>query len=640
MTPENVRTVLQSTENLNQTYLGSRESVLGIEEHIGINDTDRLMHVLCTGPTGSGKTQLMIHTALQDAYKGNGFAFINPKGDAIHQLIAKLPEERHDDIIYINPGSRHATALNVLEPQGTADMTPQQKDHHCEIIVSDVLDLFRRQSDGDLGARWGRLLETLLRALVSQNIHRDERNTLLDVYECVTDDAALTDLIDRTADQVTREELVSIKQDMSSYDLGPIRYRLNDFLRPTIRNMINVAESSVDFRQAVNENKIILVDIQKGEIGATVSEIIGSIILTKLWAAAQSRITEARAARNPFHVYIDEIQNFAGEGSSIAEILSESREYKLGCWLATQYISNIRSSQMTDALTNNCRTKIVFDPKGDDDLPQIARMLPGMSKDDLARLGQYQAAVQTPGENGAGDAVVMSTYPPYTADDSHVEQVKRAQSFPVKPEETSVTAPSLGSGGHAGQEHHTKLLQAAHSHFTDDGYTVNLLYQDGDSKPDGHLLKDDEITHLEAEASTLSKPAKVLRNLHRAAQHDRACVFVVEQGDGRKLHNIVSDPVNRQGSSHEDSDGTYDYYSDEDGAFTAVDQVQDADYEIYEVWDDSLVAFDEMAGEDVECPEVAAGHAAEAELQSFCMFRESDGFCTKLGQPCTLTSDD
>jgi hypothetical protein len=72
MNPEETRTLIKSTENLNTSFLGYRESQLGIEENIELTDNYRLTHVLDTGPTGYGKTQILVHTALQDSMKGHG----------------------------------------------------------------------------------------------------------------------------------------------------------------------------------------------------------------------------------------------------------------------------------------------------------------------------------------------------------------------------------------------------------------------------------------------------------------------------------------------------------------------------------------------------------------------------------------
>lgn len=137
------------------------------------------------------------------------------------------------------------------------------------------------------------MLETLLRAHIDLNIRNQETNSLLDVFRCVIQDDTLSELIDRTDDTVVREQLVRVKEDMGSYQMEPLQRRLNDFvMNSTIREIVSSTKSDINFRDALNQEKIILVEVQKGEIGDTVSQLLGSIVITKVWAAAQSRITE------------------------------------------------------------------------------------------------------------------------------------------------------------------------------------------------------------------------------------------------------------------------------------------------------------------------------------------------------------
>lgn len=633
MTSAETRQVIHSAETVDETFLGSRESTLGITEHITLPDEARVTHVLNVGPTGYGKTQLMLHTALQDAVKGHGFCVVNPKGGAITELIAKLPEDRQEDVVYISPGRDEITPINVLEPHVTGDMTPAQVENQKEIIVSDLIDLFRRFSE-NWGDRFGRVLETLFRAHIDLNLQGDSK-TLLDVFRCVVNDEALTDLIDNTEDMVVREQLVRVKEDMSSYEMEPLQRRLNDFvMNPTVRRFIAAEESGVDLRNAINENAIILVDVQKGEVGDMVARLVGSIVITKVWAATQSRITIPEAEREPFYLYIDELQNFAGEGSNFTKILSEAREYRLGCWLATQYLHQL-APEMRRAVTNNCRTKILFNPAGSEDLSQLTSMLTGVDRTTLTQLGKYRAVLQQPSEGQYRDAVTFDTYPPWTADTepAAIERVKHEATYSTPLADTQLAGTSLGQTANAGGETHTELLQAVHDHFTDEGCHVNLLYQDaGSDRPDGHVMDDGELRHLEAEASTLTKPVKVLRNWQRACEADRDVVFVVEAGNGTKLANILSDPVNRRGSDAEDDTGTFSYYTDEDGtAFTAVGEL-DGDYEIYEVRAGEVMQYD--AETEAECP--ALEHSPEEELEVFCLHREEDGYCTALGMACVL----
>ncbi|SDQ40752.1 type IV secretory system conjugative DNA transfer family protein [Natronobacterium texcoconense] len=581
MNPETVKNRIKGTENRQRTYLGTRTSILDVEEDVTLRDTDRLTHVLTTGPTGYGKSQELVHVALQDAHKGYGCCIINPKGDLIDEFIAKLPEERWDDIIYINPAHPTVPSINVLEPYTNGRMTLAQQENQKEIIVSDLIDLFRRHSE-NWGDQFGRVLETLLHAYLELNIKNSDSHTLVDVYRSVINQNALTDLIDQVRDPVVREQLARVKEDMTSYEMEPLQRRLNDFMmNSAIRRVINANGTGINFQEAVDSQKLILVDVQKGEVGATVSELVGSII-TKIWAAVQSRVTQPIDERTPFYLFVDEVQNYSGEGSNFAKILSEAREYRLGCWLATQYLHQLER-KMQKAVVNNINTKIAFNPGSSEDLTRIAGMLQGIDKDDLAELGRFRAAIQTPDNGNRDNARIIDTYPPWDANRGHVADIKH-RSGTSATQGTSLS-PSLGPGTNSGGEKHRELLTTAKQRLEERGLRVDLLYQDvGTEKPDGHVhLPTGDVVNLEAEHTTLSKPAKVLENLERAAEDGRECIFVVEEGNADTLRNIVEDPVNRSGDRYRDQHGSYDFYTEDGEPYTRIEKLEDANYRTLEV---------------------------------------------------------
>lgn len=634
MKQEETKNLIESTADLDTTYLGTHTSSLGVEENFGMQDWKRLLHTLIVGPTGVGKTQSMIHTALQDAHKERGFAFVNPKGDAVDELLAKLPEDRLEDVVYVNPAWREPPGINVLEPHITEEMNEAQREHQKEIIVSDVIDLVKRQSE-NWGDRFPRILETLLRAHLDLNIYHRESTTLLDVFQCVINQDELVDLIDRTDDPVVREQLVRVKEDMGTYELEPLQRRLNDFvMNPTIRNVISAEESGVNFVEAVNQGQIVLIDIQKGEVGEIVSQLVGSIVITQVWAAAQSRITQAEEERKPFYLYVDELQNFAGEGSNFTTILSEAREYGLGCTLASQYLRQL-APEMRRAVINNCRTKIVFDPADSEDVNRIAGMLREVEKDSLQRLGSYRAAVQKPSDGQQYKAVILDTYPPWSNSRDDINEIKNQTAATATSQSTpSITSRALGKGKNGGGEHHAQLLKTGKQELENRGFQVDLLYQDtGDDKPDGLVhLPDQQVAHLEAEHTSPSKPGKVLKNLKRAAEHGNECIFLIQEDQGEKLENILEDPVNRQGNNQEDDQGSYSYYTLNGEPVIDTELLATADYRVIEIPEEQL-----QEDTEPECPELDDN--SREDLQTFCLYREDDGFCIDLEQQCVLLED-
>jgi hypothetical protein len=107
-------------------------------------------------------------------------------------------------------------------------------------------------------------------------------------------------------------------------------------------------------------------------------------------------------------------------------------------------------------------------------------------------------------------------------------------------------------------------------------------------------MPDGDIAHLEAEHSTLSRPVKVLRNMKRAVKQKKEVFYVVEEGKAAKLQNIVSDPVNRNGSQHRDEYGSYSYYTDSQGEpVSDLAWLEDAEYRILEVTDNGVALYED-----------------------------------------------
>ena len=637
MEPDKVQRQIQTAGSTDKTFLGTRQSDLGVEEHVSIPDDARLTHTLNIGPTGHGKSQLMTHTALQDAQKGRGLCIVNPKGGMIDEFLAKLPDDREDDVIYLNPNRQRVPAINVLEPHVTPSMTQAERDLQKDIILSDLTDVFRRLSES-WGDRWGANLRTLLRAHLHLNLTRNEGNTLMDVFQCVINDDHLVELMNRIHKPVLTEELQQIHA-LSDREMEPLQRRFRDFLESeTIRRLITQSESDIDFRDILDNQKILLVDVQKGQLGETTATLIGSIIITKVWAAAQSRITQPMEERTPFYLYVDELHGFSGEGSNFAKILSEAREYQLSLYLATQYLNQL-PKEMRRAVKNNCRTKIFFNPSGSEDIAKIDGLLNGISREELKDLGKFRAVVQRPSTHRNLSAVTFDTYPPWESDaDAEPAKSKSLQDYPPLRDQTQEVVTQKGKASLVGKAEHGELLKAAHDHFTDEGYHVNILHQEaGEDKTDAELVEEDGTRiNLEAESTTLTSPGKVLKNVQRAAEQEREMVFVVDYGNGQKLQNILSDPVNRRGREHEDADGRFAYYQRDGEPVEDIDCVDDVEWRIFEKHGGELVAFD--GDQDLDCPQLP--EEDESSLRDFCLYRDpEDNHCSKLEAPCVFADD-
>lgn len=639
MKPEDTKELIQNSKDLKRTVLGTRKSRLDVEETVAVDDNNRLTHVLNTGATGTGKTTLIIHAALQDIYKERGVAVVNPAGDAIDRLLHKYPENRIDDLVYLNPNEEPVTKINILQPVATDGLTKSQLNSHRELIVSDVVDLFRRFNVGDWGPRWGQFLSTLTRALVDNNIRYQEGNTLVDMYQAVVDNDELSNLIDRTDNQYIRNQLIRIKEDMGTYELEPLQRRLNTWVQnDSIREIIDAQDTSIDFKEIVYQGKVLLVDLKREHIGDRAAEIIGSTVASQVWAAAQSRIALPEQDRSPFYLYVDEAHQYGGDGSSFSQYLAEARKYGLGLWISSQFLHQLEP-EMRQAVLSNARTKIFLNQEMSEDTTKIAGLLPGINKEDLTSIEEYRAIIRQP----SSEPTVFDILPPWQheREEDELEQIKRNATIASEEERQTKAVndlTQLGAGDIAGQHRHTEMLLAAKEYLENrsEVVRVNLIHQEaGKPQPDGEIIKNQSVAHLEAELSTLSKPGKVLNNLKKAVDQNRKCVFVVQEGTATRLESILQDPVNRKGNKHQDEHGGYDYYTDDEQPFTETDTIAEADYRILVVTPDNKV-YDYAKNQELECPELNPPETTENELTTACVFRDKQGYCTALDTQCLL----
>ena len=411
----------------NRLYLGVYDHNIRGRIHIHVALLDRFRHIFICGATGAGKSTLLVNMIVQDILNGHGLCFIDPKGDAIEDVLMRIPEERMKDVILIDPANyEKVVGLNFLEiPR--KELNEAQLNAMKEVIVADLIALMRQQTQ-IWGERFGRIFETLIRAILDFNekVPPEEQLTFLDLYILLTDDEVRNKFAETVEDPIIREYLLKVNE-MPEEVMEPVIRRLNDWVMNKIaRQIVTHRSSSFDFRDAIDSNKIILVRVPKGEVGNTIMQLVGTTILSKLWAATKSRVNQRPEERVPFFLYVDEFANFAFEGSTFDEILSEARAFKLGLVLATQYPSQL-SPKVMEAVYSNCGTIIAFNPQNPKDASVLVKRYPGVKVEDFLSLGLYRALVRVMIRNELSDPFVLHTYPPLKPVRSRKEIVEVAK---------------------------------------------------------------------------------------------------------------------------------------------------------------------------------------------------------------------
>lgn len=348
----------------------------------GIKSKDRTRHVYVIGKTGMGKSVVLENMAAQDIRNGEGFAFMDPHGSAAETLLEYIPKERIDDVVYFAPfDMEHPIAFNVMEDVG------YDKRH---LVVSGLISTFKKIWVDAWSARMEYILSNTLLALLEY-----PDSTLMDVSRMFSDKIFRKKVVDNIKDPSVKsfwvDEFAKYTDRFAAEATPSIQNKIGQFTsNPVIRNIIGQSKSSFDFREAMDNSKIIIINLSKGRMGEVNANLLGSMLITKIYLAALSRadVPERELEKLPnFYLYVDEFQSFANE--SFAGILSEARKYKLNLTIAHQYIE-----QMTDevraAVFGNVGTMITFRVGSYDAEVLEKEFAPTFTTEDIVNLGAFQ----------------------------------------------------------------------------------------------------------------------------------------------------------------------------------------------------------------------------------------------------------
>jgi hypothetical protein len=332
-------------------------SYRGGETPVRIAPEDRMRHMYVIGQTGTGKTSYMKTLIEQDIKAGNGVCFIDPHGNDILDILATIPPERYEDVIYFDPAElTRPFGLNMLEYDPAR---PEQK----SFIVNEMLMIFR-QLYGDVPESMGPAFEQYFRN-ATQLVMEDPSSgsTLMDIGRVLSNkefrDLKLSRSNNPIVNQFWNEIATQAEGEASLQNIVPYitnkfdEFTANDFMRP----IIGQQESSFTFRDVMDSKKILLVNLSKGRLGERNANLLGLIIVGKIFMAALSRADNPRADFAPFYLYIDEFQNITT--SSIPGILSEARKYKLSLTIAHQFLGQV-DEKIRDAVFGNVGSMSVF----------------------------------------------------------------------------------------------------------------------------------------------------------------------------------------------------------------------------------------------------------------------------------------
>jgi len=347
-----------------------------IRESFGIKRKDRARHMYVIGKSGSGKSKMLELMIKNDLELGHGVCIIDPHGDLVENIIPFIPESRIKDVIFFNPvDEEYPIAFNPIEKVNP--LLRQQ-------VSTGLIEIFKKI----FGSNWSPRLEHVLRMTLLALLDAPKAS-VMSILLLLTDREYRQATIKTIEDQVVKNfwtnEFASWSEKFDAEAIMPILNKIGQFVSNTIiRNIVGQEENKIDMSFIMNNKKILLVKLPKGILQEENTSLLGSMIITKIYQAALARADVAESQRVPFFLYIDEFQNFATD--SFANILSESRKYRLSLTMAHQYVSQL-NDVVKKTVFGNVGSIISFRIGPEDALLMEKEFEPEFAAQDIVNLG-------------------------------------------------------------------------------------------------------------------------------------------------------------------------------------------------------------------------------------------------------------
>jgi hypothetical protein len=371
----------------------------------GILENDRKRHLYVLGKTGTGKSTMLHNMCLQDIYQGKGVCFIDPHGDSVEYILDRIPLKRKADLIYFNPADiEFPLGLNVLQAE---------KDEQIFLIASGLMSVFKRIWAGMWSSRMEYILNNTLLALLEQH-----DKTLLSVVRMLSDERYAKDIVAKTTNPMVKNfwtrEYANYHEKYRQEAVSPILNKIGQFFSTElIRNILGQKQSSFNIRDVIDGKKILLVNLSKGRLGEDNSNLLGSLLVTKIQLAAMSRVDMNEDDRSNFCLYVDEFQNFTTD--SFSSILSEARKYGLNLVLAHQYVDQLSETgneNVKNAIFGNVGSLVIFQVGAKDADRLVAEFEPIFNRQTLVNLDKTEIAVRLSIDGRTSQPFLAKTMPP------------------------------------------------------------------------------------------------------------------------------------------------------------------------------------------------------------------------------------
>ncbi|MBE7550028.1 MAG: type IV secretion system DNA-binding domain-containing protein [Anaerolineales bacterium] len=401
------------------------------ERAVGIKLLDARRHFHVVGPTGVGKSTMLLRMIWQYLadFPEAAVWLQEPHQDLTHKVVKRMPLWREKDVIW----------LDVMDPLRVLGINPLELPAGAEMgaVVANVMGIMRKA----MGANWDtavQMQEILENALLAV-LAGQPRPTMVHLLKLLTNSDYRYDLTVNLNDPIAAPYWQSLEQKKEK-ELDAIfsvpRRRINAFVRnAVVRRIVAQPDSTVNFRQAIDSGKIILVQLDE-RMGGSNRAFIGAMMMYKLFGAIMSRMDIEEGERRQVAICVDEFQTFVGQsGPEFANILEQARKMGASLTLAHQHLGQLAEGDLVRSVANNTGTKIVFRAEASD-APQFLKWLPELKAiEDLTTLANYRCYVRPMVGGSPQPVCTLYTYadPPIPDPEAELRGSQRGEPEPLPP---------------------------------------------------------------------------------------------------------------------------------------------------------------------------------------------------------------
>lgn len=383
----------------------ARSNFPGNERPLALSVVESAQHLQVVGPTGSGKTVLLTNLIAQDMNAGRGVVLIESKGDLFRAALDRVPKHRLQDVVLLDvTDTEYPVGFNIL--QGSP-----------YVVAADIQRLFDHLYPQD--ARGVRVRQGFYHLILTLLMSKGARGqmTFADMGALSVPRANQQQFSDDLIRGVSHiDELASWWQEITNLPraqrdlyfkpLSDRIWQLNN--RRSIRNIIGQSTSTIDLRQVIRDNKILLVNLGRATEGKDTAGLLGGLLLNSVWSAVQGG---AANQSNPTMLYLDEFQDLVNLPIAPADMFAQARSLGLAMTVAHQFLGQL-NRELQDATATNARSTVVFQTSADE-ARSFARGFGGsVTEADFINLRRFEVIARLATHDGVSRPVTGVTLPP------------------------------------------------------------------------------------------------------------------------------------------------------------------------------------------------------------------------------------